>query len=144
MRSRFWRLSNNYSGTCSLSDVALCSQVAPALLQHPSASVRAAAVDFVSAAASFLSPADVYAHLLPLVTPAVTAEPASLTSQEAIVEQLPKQLQQGILERPGVGGSSPAPSLGSRRPPGSHAASDASVSSASSIRRAGRSPKLGD
>ena len=119
-------------------------QVAPALLQHPSTSVRAAAVDFVAAAASFLSPPDVYAHLLPLVIPAVTSEPASLTSQTAIVEQLPKQLQQGILERPGLGSSkAPSVALGSRRAPGSHAASETSVSSVSSLQKAARSPRAG-
>ena len=51
------------------------------LLQHASVSVRAAAVDFVAAAAGFLSPPDVYAHLMPMVLPALTAEPASLASQ---------------------------------------------------------------
>ena len=56
-------------------------QVAPVLLEHTSASVRAAAVDFVAAAAGFLSPPDVYAHLMPMVLPALTAEPASLSSQ---------------------------------------------------------------
>lgn len=69
-------------------------QVLPSLLQHRSASVRAATVDFISAAANLLSPADAYAHLLPLVLPAVTAAPAALTSQTAVVEQLPQQLQQ--------------------------------------------------
>ena len=77
-------------------------QVAPALLQHHSPSVRAAAVDFISAAATLLTPPDVYAHLLPLVIPALTSTPASLTSQAAIVEQLPQQLQQGILEGPAL------------------------------------------
>lgn len=119
-------------------------QVAPALLQHPCASVRAAAVDFIAAAAHFLAPADVYAHLLPLVMPAVTAEPAALTCQAAIVEQLPQQLQQAALERSGLGSSaSPSNALGSRRVPGSHTASDVSVSSASSLRRAGASPLAG-
>lgn len=118
--------------------------MAPALLQHPSASVRAAAVDFVAAAAHFLAPADVYAHLLPLVMPAVTAEPAALTSQAAIVEQLPQQLQQAALDRAGLGSSaSPSNALGSRQVPGSHTASDVSVSSASSLRRAGASPLAG-
>lgn len=119
-------------------------QVVPALLQHPSASVRAAAVDFVSAAAHFLAPADVYAHLLPLVMPAVTAEPAALTSQAAIVEQLPQQLQQSALERTGLESSaSPSKALGSRRGPGSHTVSDVSVSSASSLKRANASPLAG-
>ena len=119
-------------------------QVAPALLQHPSVSVRSAAVEFISAAASFLSPPDLYAHLLPLITPAVTSEPASLTSQQAIVEQLPKQLQQRSLERARVGSSNtPSLGVGSRRPLGSYAPSDASVSSASSLKRAGKSPKSG-
>ena len=59
-------------------------QVAPVLLEHTSASVRAAAVDFVAAAAGFLSPPDVYAHLMPMVLPALTAEPASLSSQVCI------------------------------------------------------------
>ncbi|KAL3131972.1 hypothetical protein ABBQ38_007667 [Trebouxia sp. C0009 RCD-2024] len=124
--------------------LAAARKVAPALLQHPSASVRAAAVDFVAAAAHFLAPADVYAHLLPLVMPAVTAEPAALTSQAAIVEQLPQQLQQAALDRAGLGSSaSPSNALGSRQVPGSHTASDVSVSSASSLRRAGASPLAG-
>ena len=119
-------------------------QVVPALLQHRHTSVRAAAVEFVAAAANFLTPADVYAHLLPLVMPAVTAEPAALTSQAAIVQQLPQQLQQAALERTGLGSSaSPSKALGSRRGPGSNTASDVSVSSASSLRRAGASPLAG-
>ena len=119
-------------------------QVAPALLQHPSTSVRAAAVDFVCAAAAFLTPPDVYAHLTPLLTPALTAEPASLTSQSAIVEQLPKQLQQGILDRSGPGTSEvPSVGFGARRAPGSFAASDASASSVSSLRRTAVSPNSG-
>ena len=119
-------------------------QVAPALLQHPSTSVRAAAVDFTAAAAHFLMPADVYAHLLPLVMPAVTTEPAALTSQAAIVQQLPQQLQQATLERTGLGSSaSPSKALGSRQGPGSYTASDVSASSASSLKRAGASPLTG-
>lgn len=116
-------------------------QVAPALLQHPSASVRAAAVDFIAAAANFLTPADVYAHLLPLVMPAVSTEPAALTSPAAIVQQLPHQLQQAALERTGLGSSaSPSKAL---RGPGSYTASDVSASSASSLKRAGASPLAG-
>ena len=119
-------------------------QVAPALLQHPSTSVRAAAVDFIAAAAYFLTPADVYAHLLPLVMPAVTSEPAALTSQAAIVQQLPQQLQQAALERTGLGSnSSPSKAPGSRQGPGSYTASDVSASSASSLKRAGASPLAG-
>ena len=119
-------------------------QVAPALLQHPSTSVRAAAVDFIAAAAHFLTPADVYAHLLPMVMPAVTTEPAALTSQAAIVQQLPQQLQQAALKRTGLGSSaSPSKAPGSRQGPGSYTASDVSVSSASSLKRAGASPLAG-
>ena len=122
----------------------LVLQVAPALLQHPSTSVRAAAVDFIAAAAHFLTPADVYAHLLPLVMPAVTTEPAALTSQAAIVQQLPQQLQQAALTRTGLGSTaSPSKALGSRQGPGSYTASDVSVSSASSLKRAGASPIAG-
>lgn len=120
------------------------TQVAPSLLQHPSASVRAAAVDFIAAAAHFLTPADAYAHLLPLVMPAVTAEPAALTSQAAIVEQLPQQLQQAALEKSNLGSSvSPSNAVGSRRGPGSHTASNVSLSSASSLRQTGASPLAG-
>lgn len=111
------------------------------MLQHPCASVRAAAVDFIAAAAHFLNPADVYAHLLPLVMPAVSTEPAALTSAAAIVQQLPHQLQQGALERTGLGFSaSPSKAL---RGPGSYTASDVSVSSASSLKRGGASPLAG-
>ena len=122
----------------------LVLQVAPALLQHPSTSVRAAAVDFIAAAAHFLTPADVYAHLLPLVMPAVTTEPAALTCQAAIVQQLPQKLQQAALTRTGLGSTaSPSKALGSRPGPKSHTASDVSVSSASSLKRAGASPIAG-
>ena len=46
-------------------------------------SVRAAAVEFVAAAASVLSSAEAYAQLLPLLQPALLEEPSSLTSQKA-------------------------------------------------------------
>lgn len=65
--------------------------MAPALLQHASVSVRAAAIDFVAAAASFLPPPDVYAHLLPMVLPALTSEPASLSSQVSPPISVPGQ-----------------------------------------------------
>lgn len=45
--------------------------------------MRAAAVDFVAAAAGVLSAAEVFAQLLPLLDLALREEPASLTSQEA-------------------------------------------------------------
>lgn len=45
-------------------------------------SVRAAAVEFVAAAAEQLPPADVYALLLPVVAPALACEPASLANPQ--------------------------------------------------------------
>lgn len=45
-------------------------------------SVRAAAVEFVAAAARVLSPAEGYAQLLPLLQPALLEEPSSLTSEK--------------------------------------------------------------
>lgn len=43
------------------------AQVCPSLLQHPAACVRAAALEFVAAAAQALSQAEAYAMLLPHV-----------------------------------------------------------------------------
>ena len=62
--------------------------MAPTLLQHTCTSVRAAAILFVSAAARHLSQADCYAFLLPLVLPALDAEPPGLEHPDAIAEQL--------------------------------------------------------
>ena len=46
-------------------------KIAPALLLHRSVAVRAAAVEFVAAAAARLSAADVFVELLPRVQPAL-------------------------------------------------------------------------
>lgn len=46
--------------------------------QSPSTAVRAAAVRYIAAAAGRLSPAEVYAQLLPLVRPQLREEPLSL------------------------------------------------------------------
>lgn len=45
-------------------------------------SVRSAAVEFVATAAAQLSPAEVYALLLPVVAPALTSSPASLADPQ--------------------------------------------------------------
>ncbi|GAB4818761.1 hypothetical protein N2152v2_005807 [Parachlorella kessleri] len=58
------------------------------LLQSPSTAVRSAAVQFVVAAAGQLSPAEVFAQLLPLVRPQLTQEPLSLEAPALLVRAL--------------------------------------------------------
>ena len=58
------------------------------MLQHSERSVRAAAVDFIAAAAGALGPADVHVRLVPLVSKAVHAESLTLLSPPALAAAL--------------------------------------------------------
>ena len=60
------------------------SQVSARFLRHHSAAVRAAAVDFTAEAAAALSPAELYAHALPALLPALRYEPVSLRDVAAL------------------------------------------------------------
>lgn len=76
-------------------------QVCPVLLQHPAASVRSSAVEFVAAAARSLSQAESYALLLPPVEAATDGAGAAawscLQKPEALAPLLKEKTQGGDL-----------------------------------------------
>ena len=65
--------------------IPFATQVSARFLRHHSAAVRAAAVEFTVEAAAALSPAELYAHALPALLPALRCEPVSLRDASALV-----------------------------------------------------------
>ncbi|BDA42626.1 probable phosphoinositide 3-kinase regulatory subunit 4 [Coccomyxa sp. Obi] len=83
-----------------------------AKLQHSSSTaVRAAASDFIAAAARSLSPAETYALLTPLVMPAMASEPVLMTEPRSVSACL-RHVSNGLHEGPTRG----TPRYGGRPP----------------------------